>query len=89
MATDALTFGPHASLPLTSSSLFDRPYLYLRKYHSKNQKPNFSKLSILTKSSIGSSKQKKERAKNPQPSSKTVLKKNAKKAQKNKKNERS
>lgn len=53
---DSLTFGPQATLPLTSSILFDRPYLNLRKNYSKKQKPNFSKLSILTKSSICSMK---------------------------------
>ena len=53
---DALSFGPQATLPLTNSVLFDRPYLNIRKNHSKKQKPNFSKLSILTKSSICSMK---------------------------------
>ena len=53
---DSLTFGPQATLPLTSSILFDRPYLNLHKNYSKKQKPNFSKLSILTKSSICSMK---------------------------------
>lgn len=56
MASDALSFGPQATLPLTSSLLFDRPYLNIRTRHSKRQKPNFSKLSILTKSSICSTK---------------------------------
>ena len=53
---DGLSFGPQATLPLTNSVLFDRPYLNIRKNHSKKQKPNFSKLSILTKSSICSMK---------------------------------
>ena len=53
---DVMSFGPQSTLPLTNSVLFDRPYLNIRKNHSKKQKPNFSKLSILTKSSICSIK---------------------------------
>lgn len=42
--------------PLASSILFEKPYLSICRNNQKRKKPQFSKLSILTKSSIGSTK---------------------------------
>lgn len=54
MATN--TFTTNGIFPLTSSIIFERPYLSICRNNQKKKKPQFSKLSILTKSSIGSTK---------------------------------
>lgn len=78
---DAISFGPQATLPLTNSVLFERPYLNLRKNNSKKQKPNFSKLSILTKSSICSVKNGTKENVKARGNSKTVTCKNRRRNQ--------
>lgn len=42
--------------PLTNFILFEKPYLRICKNNQKKKKPEFSKLSVLTKSSIESTK---------------------------------
>lgn len=51
-----MSFGPNATLPLASSFYFDKPFFNSRPNRSKRKKPQLSKLSILTKTSICSTK---------------------------------
>lgn len=56
MSTGSMHFTSNNLFPLTHSVLFDRPYLSIIRNQHKKKKPQFSKLSILTKTSIGSTK---------------------------------
>ena len=56
MTSGLVTFANSTLYPLTSSMLFERPYLSICRNQQKKKKPQCSKLSILTKASIGSTK---------------------------------
>jgi hypothetical protein len=56
MTSGTVTFSTNTLYPLTSSMLLDRPYLNHFKNNQKRKKPQYSKLSILTKASISSTK---------------------------------
>lgn len=56
MASGTMTFTASTLNHLTSSLLLERPYLKICRKNQKKKKPQFSKLSILTKSSMCSTK---------------------------------
>jgi hypothetical protein len=56
MCSGSVNFTSSNMFPLANSVLFERPYLSIIRNHQKKKKPQFSKLSILTKTSIGSTK---------------------------------
>lgn len=56
MSAGSVNYTNNNLFPLTHSILFERPYLSIIRNHQKKKKPQFSKLSILTKTSIGSTK---------------------------------
>lgn len=56
MSCGSVKFNSSNMFPLANSMLFERPYLSIMRNNQKKRKPQFSKLSILTKTSIGSTK---------------------------------